>query len=75
MGIAQAGFYACIIPRKMLDKHITFVVRLFMVKKLTAIRIGEQDLRKLEELAVREDETVSSLVRQAIKEFLNRRAK
>jgi predicted transcriptional regulator len=44
-----------------------------MVKKLTAIRIGEQDLRKLEELAVREDETVSSLVRQAIKEFLNRR--
>ena len=59
----------------MLDKHITFVVRLFMVKKLTAIRIGEQDLRKLEELAVREDETVSSLVRQAIKEFLNRRGK
>jgi hypothetical protein len=27
-----------------------------MVKKLTAIRIGEQDLRKLEELAVREDQ-------------------
>jgi predicted transcriptional regulator len=46
-----------------------------MVKKLTAIRIGEQDLRKLEELAIKDDETVSSLVRQAIKEFLNRRGK
>jgi hypothetical protein len=57
------------------DRRITFVIRLLMVKKLTAVRIKEQDLRKLEEIAVKEDETVSSLVRQAIKEFLNRRSK
>jgi predicted transcriptional regulator len=46
-----------------------------MVKTLIAVRIKEQDLRRLEEIAVQEDETVSSLIRQAIKEFLNRRTK
>jgi predicted transcriptional regulator len=43
-----------------------------MVKQLTAVRIGERDLKKLAEIAEKEDETVSSLVRQAIKEFLAR---
>jgi predicted transcriptional regulator len=44
-----------------------------MVKTLTAVRIKERDLKALEELAVQEDETVSSLIRQAIREFLDRR--
>jgi len=55
------------------DRCIAFVIRLFMVKTLTAVRIKERDLKALEELAVQEDETVSSLIRQAIREFLDRR--
>jgi metal-responsive CopG/Arc/MetJ family transcriptional regulator len=44
----------------------------FMVKKLTAVRIKERDLEELERVAMKEDETVSSLIRQAIREFLDR---
>jgi predicted transcriptional regulator len=45
----------------------------FVPKKLTGIRIKERDLAELEKLAKKEDETVSSLIRQAIREFLDRR--
>ena len=41
-----------------------------MVKTHTAVRIKERDLLELEGLATKEDETVSSLIRQAIREFL-----
>ena len=44
-----------------------------MAKTLTAIRIKERDLKELEVLAKKEDETVSSLIRVAIREFLDRR--
>ena len=44
-----------------------------MAKTLTAIRIKERDLKELEVLAKKEDETVSSLIRAAIREFLDRR--
>jgi predicted transcriptional regulator len=43
-----------------------------MVKKNTAVRIKEKDLAELEKLAKKEDETVSSLIRRAIREFLDR---
>ncbi len=43
-----------------------------MAKKNTAVRIKEQDLVALEGLAQKEDETVSSLIRRAIREFLER---
>jgi hypothetical protein len=42
-------------------------------KKNTAVRVKERDLEELEQLALREDETVSSLIRQAIREFLDRK--
>jgi predicted transcriptional regulator len=44
-----------------------------MVKKLRAVRIKERDLEELEKLAKKEDETVSFLIQQAIREFLDRR--
>jgi predicted transcriptional regulator len=50
--------------------HTCFMV----VKKLTATRIKERDLKELERLAKKEDETVSSLIRQAIREFLDRKS-
>jgi len=46
-----------------------------MPKLLRAVRIKERDLKELAKIAKREDETVSSLIQQAIREFLNRRAK
>jgi len=46
-----------------------------MGKKLTGVRIKERDLEELERLAREDDETVSSLIRQAIREFLDRRRK
>jgi predicted transcriptional regulator len=45
-----------------------------MVKQLRAVRIKEKDLDELKKLAKKEDETVSSLIQQAIREFLNRKA-
>jgi predicted transcriptional regulator len=44
-------------------------------KKLRAVRIKDRDLKELAKIAKREDETVSSLIQQAIREFLNRRVK
>jgi Ribbon-helix-helix protein, copG family len=58
-----------------LDKRITLVLRLVVVKTLTAVRIKDRDLKELEKLAKKEDETVSFFIRQAIKEFLDRRRK
>jgi predicted transcriptional regulator len=49
------------------------VVRLIVVKTLTAVRLKPRDLKELEKLAKKEDETVSFFIRQAIKEFLDRR--
>ncbi|HTC64955.1 MAG TPA: ribbon-helix-helix protein, CopG family [Candidatus Saccharimonadales bacterium] len=45
-----------------------------MVKQLRAVRIKEKDLEELKKLAKKEDETVSSLIQQAIREFLSRKA-
>jgi predicted transcriptional regulator len=39
-------------------------------KKLTAIRLKPEQVKKLERLAVREDVPVSWLIRKAIDEFL-----
>ena len=46
-----------------------------MAKKLRAVRIKERDLKELVKLAKKEDETVSFLIQQAIREFLERRVK
>jgi predicted transcriptional regulator len=45
-----------------------------VVKTLTAVRLKDRDLKELEKLAKKEDETVSFLIRQAIREFLDRKA-
>jgi predicted transcriptional regulator len=42
-------------------------------KKLTAIRLKPEQLRKLAKIAVREDVPVSWLIRKAIDEFLKRK--
>jgi predicted transcriptional regulator len=43
-----------------------------MVKKLTAVRLKPEQLKKLEKIAVREDLPVSWLIRKAIDEYLKR---
>src|ERR1700686_1157656 len=43
-----------------------------MVKKLRAVRIKERDLEELARLAKKEDETVSSLIQRAVREFLDK---
>jgi hypothetical protein len=44
-----------------------------VAKKQRAVRIKEQDLQRLEELAKKEHETVSFLIQSAIREFLDRK--
>jgi predicted transcriptional regulator len=44
-----------------------------MRKKLTAVRLKPEQLRKLAKIAVREDVAVSWLIRRAIDEFLKRK--
>jgi Ribbon-helix-helix protein, copG family len=55
---------------------LTFVPRCYtllcMRKKLTAIRLKPEQLRKLAKIAVRKDVSVSWLIRKAIDEFLKR---
>jgi predicted transcriptional regulator len=46
-----------------------------MTKVLRAVRIKEGDLKALERLAKKEDETVSFLIQRAIREFIERMAK
>jgi predicted transcriptional regulator len=43
-----------------------------MTKTLTAVRFKERDLAALARLAKKEDETVSSLIRRAVEEFVKR---
>jgi hypothetical protein len=45
-----------------------------VAKTLTAVRLKDRDLKELEKLAKKEDETVSFLIRRAIREFLDRKA-
>lgn len=44
----------------------------YVRKKLTAIRLKPEQVQKLEKLSVREDVSVSWLIRKAIDEFLKR---
>ena len=44
-----------------------------MRKKLMAVRLKPEQLKKLEKIAVREDLPVSWLIRRAIDEFLKRK--
>jgi len=44
-----------------------------MRKKLTAVRLKPEQLKKLEQIALREDLSVSWLIRRAIDEFLKRK--
>jgi predicted transcriptional regulator len=44
-----------------------------MRKKLTAIRLKPEQIRKLDKIARREDLPVSWLIRKAIDEFLKRK--
>jgi predicted transcriptional regulator len=43
-----------------------------MAKKLTAVRLKPEQVKKLEKIALREDLPVSWLIRKAIDEFLKR---
>jgi predicted transcriptional regulator len=43
-------------------------------KKTKAVRINEQHIKALEKLAEKEGETVSFLIQQAIREYLERKA-
>ncbi|MCU1315824.1 MAG: hypothetical protein JWN63_1146 [Candidatus Acidoferrum typicum] len=43
-----------------------------MVKKLRAVRIQERDFEELARLAEKEDETVSSFIQRAVREFLDK---
>jgi len=45
-----------------------------MVKKTKAVRINERHIQELEKLAKKEGETVSFLIQQAVREFLERKA-
>jgi predicted transcriptional regulator len=45
-----------------------------MVKELRAVRIHEKHLEELAKLAKKDGETVSFLIQQAIREYLERRA-
>jgi predicted DNA-binding protein len=45
-----------------------------MVKKTKAVRISERHIEELEKLAKKEGETVSFLIQQAIREYLERKA-
>lgn len=45
-----------------------------MVKKLRAVRINDKHLDELEKLAKKQGETVSFLIQQAIREFLERKS-
>ena len=45
-----------------------------MVKQTKAVRINERHIEALEKLAKKEGETVSFLIQQAIREFLERKA-
>jgi metal-responsive CopG/Arc/MetJ family transcriptional regulator len=46
-----------------------------MVKELRAVRINGRHLEELKKLAKKEGETVSFLIQQAIREFLERKRK
>jgi predicted transcriptional regulator len=45
-----------------------------MVKLTKAVRINERHIEELDKLAKKEGETVSFLIQQAIREFLERKA-
>jgi predicted transcriptional regulator len=43
-----------------------------MAKKLTAVRLKPEQVRRLEKLAIREDLPVSWFIRRAVDEYLKR---
>jgi predicted transcriptional regulator len=43
------------------------------MKKLTAVRLKESTLEALQGIAEEDEETVSSLIRKAVEEFVQRR--
>jgi hypothetical protein len=56
-----------------MDNCITVLYTVGMRKKLTALRLKPEQIRKLGKLAAREDVSVSWLIRRAIDEFLKRK--
>ena len=55
-----------------IDTCHTVLYNVGMRKKLTAVRLKPEQLKRLEKIAVREDLPVSWLIRKAIDEFLKR---
>jgi hypothetical protein len=55
-------------PQLTLSQALLYTV--CMAKKLTAVRLKPEQLKKLEKIAVREDLPVSWLIRKAIDEYL-----
>ena len=56
----------------MCDAFVRYTV--LMVKITKAVRINERHIEELEKLAKKEGETVSFLIQQAIREYLERKA-
>jgi len=54
------------------DAFVRYTV--FMVKMTKAVRINQRHIEELEKLAKKEGETVSFLIQQAIREYLERKA-
>ena len=58
-----------------LDGVLRLCYLLFMAKQLKTVRIKPNDLKELARIAKKEDETVSSLIQRAVREFLERMAR
>jgi len=43
-----------------------------MIKKITSIRFDDETLEKLSEIAMKQDRTISWLVRKAVQEFIKK---
>jgi predicted transcriptional regulator len=54
-------------------KRNAFVYNAPVVKKTKAVRINERHIEELEKLAKKEGETISFLIQQAIREYLERK--
>lgn len=56
-----------------LEKRNTVLYTRCVRKKLFAVRLKPEQIKKLEKIAIREDRPVSWLIRRAIDEFLKRK--
>jgi hypothetical protein len=77
MAVTRGGRKPGLLGRGKADLPLAIVTHsgyiCMMVKELRAVRINERHLEELKKLAKKESETVSFLIQQAIREFLERK--